>query len=270
MDDPAEPQRPWRVSMGKAQPWRTSPWCPSPEDGQFLIEATRDALAGVRPTLLVLGTTPETVRLGWPDATELIAVDFSVDMIAMDWQPHPSSNMVQARWQQMPLGDGSVDAAVGDASLNALPDFDHYAAVLSEVARVLKPGGVLAVRMFLRGEQAETCEQVVDQAAQGAFANGVPFRLRFAMAAAGPAGLLELAQLPPPSTRSWPIATPSRAPPAGRARISTGSTSMQATTRASISRPRMSWLAWWRRGSRWKRCAIPPATTRRNAARRQC
>lgn len=198
MDKADEPQRPWRVSMGKARPWRTSPWCPSPEDGGFLIDATRQALACPQPTVLVLGATPEIVQLGWPEGSELIALDLSADMIAMDWQPHPylRSNIVEARWQQMPLPDGSIDAAVGDASLNALPGFDHYAPVLDEVARVLKPGGALAVRMFLRDEQSESCADVVDQAARGQFANGVPFRLRFAMAATGPDGVVEFAGLP--------------------------------------------------------------------------
>lgn len=185
--------------MGRWKPWRQSPWCPSPEDCGFLVDAVAPGLGrGERSTLLVLGTTPELLQLDWPGDPSLVAIDSSADMIAIDWQPHPRlpSAMVEACWQRMPLGDASVDAAVGDASLNALPGFDAYDAVLEGVARVLKPGGMLAVRAFLRDERPETCADVIAAAGRGAFANGVPFRLAFAMAAAGADGTLEFADLP--------------------------------------------------------------------------
>lgn len=200
MSGAGEPQQPWRVSMGKWQPWRISPWCPSPEDGRFLIEATAEALDRSRPsaTVLILGVTPETLQLDWPGHADLIAADSSAEMIALDWRPHPRlpSSVVEARWQRLPLCDATAAATVGDASLNALPGFEDYAAVLEEVARVLKPGGVLALRMFLRGERAESCREVVDAAAAGAFPCGVGFRLRFAMAVAGESGILDFAHIP--------------------------------------------------------------------------
>ncbi len=135
----------------------------------------------------MLGATPENVQLDWPDHVGLIAADSSAEMIAMDWRPHPnlSSRIIETRWQAMPLQDAAVDAAIGDASLNALPAFEDYAAVLDEVARVLKPGGMLAVRMFLREEPAESCTEVVAAAARGEIPNGPCFRLRFAIAVAG-------------------------------------------------------------------------------------
>lgn len=200
MTERPDPDQPWRISMGTAARWRASPWCPSPEDGRFLLEATAPLLARTMPSaeVLVLGVTPEIMSLAWPDHCALTAVDSSADMIAMDWQPHSRlpSRLVQARWQDMPLPDTSMAAAVGDASLNALPGFDDYAAVLEQIARVLWPGGVLAVRMFLRSEAAESCTEVVEAAARGLFATGVPFRLRFAMALADADGSLDLARIP--------------------------------------------------------------------------
>jgi demethylmenaquinone methyltransferase/2-methoxy-6-polyprenyl-1,4-benzoquinol methylase len=69
---------------------------------------------------------------------------------------------VQASATDLPLADGSVDAVFVVDALHHFPDHDRC---LSEIARVLAPGGVLVVREFdrstRRGRLLEFAERVV-------------------------------------------------------------------------------------------------------------
>lgn len=185
---------------------RRSPWCPSAEDGAFLLEATATALNADSATVLALGITAEILALAWPEQVRLITVDSSAGMIASSWHPSPgiASEVTCAWWQEMPLDDQSVDAAVGDGSLNALPAFDQYPTVLGQIARVLKPGGVLGVRCFLRPEPRETPEQVMALAMAGAFPIMSGFRLRLAMALTESGGSMTLGEVPAALARLAP------------------------------------------------------------------
>ena len=147
--------------------------------------------------VLVLGVTPEIVQLPWPEQGEIFAVDSSLGMIEIAWQPHPSlpSAVACARWQEMPIKDRAFDVVVGDGSLNALPGFDYYGEVLREVARVLKPAGALILRCFVRPDVIETPEQVFAAAMAGQFSTTAAFRLRFSFALTQADGSLGLADL---------------------------------------------------------------------------
>lgn len=196
-DAPSSPD-PWKRSSLPTMP-RRSPWGPCAEDCLFLSEAVAPALAaaGGMPRVLVLGVTPEIVQLDWPDHATLVAVDSSAAMIDRLWHPHPvrPSEVILARWQDLPLADASVDAAVGDGSLNALTELDDYGVVAGQLARALRPSGRIALRCFVRPDGREDPESLMKVAEAGDFPTVGAFRLRLAMALTDDAGVLRVADL---------------------------------------------------------------------------
>ncbi|MCW8828928.1 MAG: class I SAM-dependent methyltransferase, partial [Gammaproteobacteria bacterium] len=148
----------WRAH---ARQWQRvgAPLRPTQEDGELLLALSAPALSeSVCARLLVMGVTPEVVQLEWPSHVGLLAVDHSQEMIDSVWRPHHSipSAVKQASWQSMPLEDDSVDSAVGDGCLTVLPSLADYESVFTEVARVLRPGGSLVLRCFIRPDTGES------------------------------------------------------------------------------------------------------------------
>lgn len=87
--------------------------------------------------------TAQLARAVGPDGLAL-GVDISEPMLARAVKAQAGSQVgfLRADAQRLPLRDQSVDAAVSIAVLQLIPD---PAATLSEIARVLRPGGRLAV-----------------------------------------------------------------------------------------------------------------------------
>lgn len=87
--------------------------------------------------------TASLAEAAGPDGLAL-GVDISEPMLARAVRAHagPQVGFLRADAQRLPLRDATVDAAVSIAVLQLIPD---PAAALAEIARVLKPGGRLAV-----------------------------------------------------------------------------------------------------------------------------
>jgi SAM-dependent methyltransferase len=173
-----------------AQNWQRvgSPQRPTDEDGHLMLALAAPALAAHRaPGVVVMGVTPEIVRLPWPAGSRILALDRSAEMIARVWLPNPriDSRVARARWQSMPVKDGSAGLVVGDGSLNALPVMGDYRAVLDEVARVLKPDGALILRCFVRPDQPENIDDVAAAARSGGIGSFSALKWRIAMALDG-------------------------------------------------------------------------------------
>lgn len=99
-------------------------------------------------TVLDVGSGPGDVtaslaRLAGPDGL-VLGVDISEPMLARAAAAHagPQVGFLRADAQRLPLRDGTVDAVTSLLVLQLVPD---PAAVLAEMARVLRPGGRLAV-----------------------------------------------------------------------------------------------------------------------------
>ena len=60
----------------------------------------------------------------------------------------PAENFVQAPAEQMPLGDAQFDFIICNALLHFARDRGHFAAMLHELARVLRPGGIFFARLM--------------------------------------------------------------------------------------------------------------------------
>jgi SAM-dependent methyltransferase len=186
----------WNKTHLKAMPVRP-PFGPSEDDAAFMLEMTAPSLSAARePAVLVLGVTPRVVHLDWPDGANIAAVDSSPGMVAA-FAPHPAlpSKAICAPWQEMPLDGGAFNAVVGDGSFNSLPRLRDYKPAFKEVARILKPEGVLVLRFFVRPEPQEAPEQLVALARAGAFPSTAAFRLRFAMALTEADGSVGLSSL---------------------------------------------------------------------------
>jgi arsenite methyltransferase len=97
---------------------------------------------------LDVGSGPGSVTASLADAAGpdglALGVDISEAMLARAVRAHagPQVGFLRADAQRLPLRDDTVDAAVSIAVLQLIPD---PAAALAEIARVLKPGGRLAV-----------------------------------------------------------------------------------------------------------------------------
>ena len=182
--------------------WRKvgPPLRPGPEDADLMMAAVAPAMRQPAETadVVVLGVTPELVQLPWPAHARLHAFDHSAEMIASVWQPHPRipSSAQQASWQHLPLPDQSVLVFVGDGSLNALPDLSDYPDVLAEVVRLMRPGGTLCLRCFIRPDVRESLYAVAAAVAAGRVGSFHALKWRVAMAISeGPAFSVAVADI---------------------------------------------------------------------------
>ena len=97
--------------------------------------------------------TAALARAAGPDGLAL-GVDISLPMLAraVRAEAGPQVGFLRADAQRLPLRDQTVDAAVSIAVLQLIPD---PVATVSEIARVLRPGGRLAVMVPTVGRAAQ-------------------------------------------------------------------------------------------------------------------
>lgn len=110
---------------------------------------------GVPPRVLVLGATPEFYYFPWPTGTDLLAVDYSSDMLSAIW-PGSSEQRLCADWSTMNLPDASRDVVLCDGGFTFISSPEPLRQMAENVARILAPGGRFVVRMFVNAEQQET------------------------------------------------------------------------------------------------------------------
>ena len=93
--------------------------------------------------------TAQLASAAGPDGLAL-GIDISEPMLAraVEAQAGPNVGFLRADAQQLPLRDETVDAAVSLAVLQLIP---NPAATLAEIARVLRPGGRMAVMVPTAG-----------------------------------------------------------------------------------------------------------------------
>lgn len=161
------------------------PLRPSAED-VALYQHAAGRWRGTRPPrVLIMGVTPELYRLGWPDGTDILAVDNAKEMIEHVW-PGPRSAAVCADWTDMPLPPASRDIAVCDGGLSVLAYPDRLRALLDQLRRVLAPGGLFIVRMFVPPAARETPDAVLRDLFAGLIPDLNALKLRLWTAMSGP------------------------------------------------------------------------------------
>jgi SAM-dependent methyltransferase len=163
------------------------PLRPCVEDIDFMEQATgRHCVAAgcVSPRAILLGVTPEIARMRWPAGTELLAVDNNEAVIANVWPGNPEirAEAVCGDWTKLPVRDASCDVVVGDGSFITLQYPEGYAALADEIRRVLKRGGLFAIRVFIRPDAAESLTAVFNDLRAGRIGSFHAFKWRLAMA----------------------------------------------------------------------------------------
>lgn len=108
---------------------------------------------------LILGVTPELATLAWPAGTTLHALDGSAAMIESLWRGE-RGRALQGSWTAAPFASGGMDAIVCDGGFGVLSFPETQRALLAEVGRMLRPGGVFVLRLFVPGCRSESLEAI--------------------------------------------------------------------------------------------------------------
>lgn len=143
------------------------------------VRAFREAASPRGRRVLVLGVTPELAVLG----RRTTAVDHAREMIENVWPgSRDGRRVLEADWRSMPLDRRSVDVAYGDGAINVLAFPEEVVPVLTEVDRVLAPGGRAVFRVYCRPEPPETLDDLARSVHAGNAANVFSLKWRLAMA----------------------------------------------------------------------------------------
>jgi SAM-dependent methyltransferase len=159
------------------------PLRPAGEDLVWAQEIVdRHGRAGM--TVGILGVTPELARLSWPAHTRLLAMDYSMPMVRGVWPTdHPPTLRPQAilgNWLNLPLADRGCDMVLGDGCY-VLLNASQPPLLNREVRRVLRPGGLFVIRVFIRPDVDESPEQVWNDLTAGRIGNFHIFKFRLLM-----------------------------------------------------------------------------------------
>jgi SAM-dependent methyltransferase len=141
------------------------------------------AQVGPGRRLLDLGAGPgQVAAAGAARGAEAVGVDAAPEMVALASRRHPGIRFQRADARRLPLPDASMDAVVGNFVILHVGRPEE---VVAEAARVLAPGGVLALSTW---DVPERCRLVgilidalrqVDLAVPATLPDGPPF-FRFA------------------------------------------------------------------------------------------
>ncbi len=134
------------------------------------------------PTLLY-GVTPELAALREP----LIALDGSLGMIEGVWQGDTEARSARhGDWLSPPLAPSSVEAALGDGALNVVPGSAARRVLLTQLERLLVPGGRAVFRVFVRPVVPEALSAVLATPSTSHSFHAFKWRVAMALASAAP------------------------------------------------------------------------------------
>ncbi|RAZ90470.1 methyltransferase type 11 [Mesorhizobium hawassense] len=147
-----------------------------------VVEAYDRELDLGRAHVVMLGVTPELARLG----ATMVAVDESADMIAGIWPGDTDTRKaVRGDWFELPFGEASVEALIGDGCLSVVGGTDARRELFSAVARVLNADGRVGIRLYACPETRDDPQDVRALAMSGGVATFHELKWRVAMTATG-------------------------------------------------------------------------------------
>ena len=180
---PASPDRAGQWAK-VARNWKLlgPPLRPSQEDVRFSQQAVgtwRGQGAPLR--VLLLGVTPELWGLPWPEGTDFLAVDRTMEAIEAVW-PGPREAARCADWLEMKLPSASRDIVLCDGGINLLAYPEEQRQLASILREVLSEGGLCILRLFVRPAERETRDAVLADLMGGRIPNMNVLKIRLWMA----------------------------------------------------------------------------------------
>jgi SAM-dependent methyltransferase len=154
------------------------PLRPAPEEIELFERGVLRRAADVQNIqALILGVTPELFLLRWPEGAVVRALDASNEMIEALW-PGPEGSAVLGSWTAAPIADGSQDVIVCDGGFGMLSYPEGQHALLSEVRRMLAPGGIFIVRLFAPAGLTGSLADIAADLSAGSIASLDALKLR--------------------------------------------------------------------------------------------
>jgi SAM-dependent methyltransferase len=101
-------------------------------------------------------TLGELAQAGYQN---VVGVDFSAGMLARCRQEFPQVSLVRNDEGSLPFESDSLDAVLLFATLTCIPQNEAQRALIAEVERVLRPGGLLYISDLLLNEDARNRER---------------------------------------------------------------------------------------------------------------
>lgn len=161
------------------------PQRPHPDVALALGELIAEDAGRYADQLLLLGVTPELASLG----RRLVAVDRNQTMIDHIWPGDSDSRQaVKGEWLALPFPPAFFSAVIGDGCFSCLVHPDGYRRLLAEIARVTRPGGRVAIRVYLAPDEPETIPALKAEVMLGRAGSFHAFKWRFAQALLAAAG----------------------------------------------------------------------------------
>lgn len=163
------------------------PLRPAPSD----VQRMREAISPQDDEVLLLGVTPAIAPLG----RSLVAVEGSQAMINRLWPGDEADRRAMVGdWTALPFADARFGSVIGDDALNSVAG--GLDSLLGEIARILRPGGIAAQRVFASPDESEPLEMVREDALAGRIGNVHALKWRIAMAIArAPDFLIPVAEI---------------------------------------------------------------------------
>jgi SAM-dependent methyltransferase len=131
--------------------------------------------------VLILGVTPELYHLTWPDGAEVSAADHTAAMIHEIW-PGPAGAAHLTEWTSLPFAAASHDVVLCDGGLHLVKYPEGSRQLAQEVRRILTPGGLCILRLFLPPRKRESARNVLTDLRAGRIGNLNLLKFRLWMA----------------------------------------------------------------------------------------
>lgn len=160
-----------------------SPLRPSSQDIRTIQEAVAGWQAGhpsAAVKALLLGVTPAIANMEWPDGSWLLGVDSSAAMVESVWPGDVPGrrSAVCGDWRAVPVPGSAVNVVIGDGSFSCVRYPHDLRAVVAEVLRALTADGILILRCYIRPEERESPDDVVEDMLRGPIPSFHAFKLR--------------------------------------------------------------------------------------------
>ena len=168
--------------VSKHWKFQQEPLSPSLEDLQVIDLAVGAWFKKSKrpPRVLILGVTPQFLRINWPKRTKITAIDCSEAMIDSVW-PGKKKDAILGNWRSMTLANHSIDIALCDGGFAFLDYPTGQKSVVNQLARVLAADGIFLSRFYLPPKRKEKADNVLADFRSGNIKNVAILKMRLAM-----------------------------------------------------------------------------------------